>query len=373
MRFKLIDAAKKEFPVQRLCKVLEVSPSGYFAWKSRPASQRQREDLVLLAHVRSAFALSNGTYGSPRMTRELQDPGLDGGAASDGAADARERAQSPAAAPLQAHHRQPACLPGRAQPPRPGLLGRAPRREVGRRHQLRLDPGGLAVPGRCHGPVLPGAWSAGRSATGCTRSWRSPRCDEPSSIRRPAAGLTPSFGPRRSILLHRVPGRAAAPRHPDLDVRQGELLRQLHGRDVLQDAEERAGLAHRVPDPGRGARRPGPLHRRLLQSGPAPLGAGLRQPRPVRKAHRQPNRSPLKRGKSTGGEGNGLIGHRLGERWPAIDLSHRDLARGEQRPEQHGGGVCRGQDGLGLDPALELLVQPFDGVGGPGTLPLARW
>jgi putative transposase len=76
MRFKLVDAAKKDFPVQRLCKVLEVSPSGYFAWKSRPASLRQREDLVLLAHVRSAFALSNGTYGSPRMTRELQDTGL---------------------------------------------------------------------------------------------------------------------------------------------------------------------------------------------------------------------------------------------------------------------------------------------------------
>ena len=76
MRFKLVDAAKKEFPVQRLCKVLGVSQSGYFAWQSRPASRRQREDLVLLAHVRSAFALSNGTYGSPRMTHELQDQGL---------------------------------------------------------------------------------------------------------------------------------------------------------------------------------------------------------------------------------------------------------------------------------------------------------
>ena len=76
MRFQLIDTAKKEFPVQRLCKVLGVSESGYFAWKRRPASRRQREDLVLLAHVRSAFRLSNGTYGSPRMTRELQDQGL---------------------------------------------------------------------------------------------------------------------------------------------------------------------------------------------------------------------------------------------------------------------------------------------------------
>ena len=76
MRFQLIDAAKEEFPVQRLCKVLGVSQSGYFAWRGRPACRRQREDLVLLTHVRSAFALSNATYGSPRMTRELQDAGL---------------------------------------------------------------------------------------------------------------------------------------------------------------------------------------------------------------------------------------------------------------------------------------------------------
>lgn len=79
MRFRLIDAAKKDFPVARLCKVLDVSPSGYFAWKDRPASLRQREDLVLLAHVRSAFTLSHETYGSPRMTHELREQGLAAG------------------------------------------------------------------------------------------------------------------------------------------------------------------------------------------------------------------------------------------------------------------------------------------------------
>ena len=76
MKFRFIDAAKEDFPVTRLCQVLGVSPSGYFAWRSRPASCRQREDLVLLAHIRSAFARSNGTYGSPRMTHELQDDGV---------------------------------------------------------------------------------------------------------------------------------------------------------------------------------------------------------------------------------------------------------------------------------------------------------
>jgi putative transposase len=76
MKFALIDQAKEQFPVHRLCGVLGVSASGYFAWKDRPACRRQRDDLVLLAHARSSFALSNGTYGSPRMTRELQDNGF---------------------------------------------------------------------------------------------------------------------------------------------------------------------------------------------------------------------------------------------------------------------------------------------------------
>jgi hypothetical protein len=57
MKFRFIDQAKTEFPAYRLCKVLGVSQSGYFAWKDRPASRRQREDMVMLAHVRSAYAL----------------------------------------------------------------------------------------------------------------------------------------------------------------------------------------------------------------------------------------------------------------------------------------------------------------------------
>ena len=73
MKFKLIDQATAAFPITRLCQLLGVSSSGYFAWKDRPASRRQQVDLVPLAHARSAFALSNGTYGSPRMTRELQE------------------------------------------------------------------------------------------------------------------------------------------------------------------------------------------------------------------------------------------------------------------------------------------------------------
>jgi hypothetical protein len=74
----------------------------------------------------------------------------------------------------------------------------------------------------------------------------------------------------------------------------------------------------------------------------------------------------------SGGEVNWLIDGLCGERLPAIDLAHVDLSGSEQRPEQHGRGVGRRQHGLGLDPPLELLVQPLDGVGRPRASPLAR-
>src|ERR1700683_1992442 len=76
MRFRLIDAAKKEFPVQRLCKVLGVSQSGYFAWKDRPPCRRQNEDMELLAVLRTDFPPANAPHASPRMTRELLDDGI---------------------------------------------------------------------------------------------------------------------------------------------------------------------------------------------------------------------------------------------------------------------------------------------------------
>ena len=76
MSFALIDAKKVDIPIATACSVLDVSQSGYYAWKKRGSSLRQRRDLVLLAHIRSQFATSNGTYGSPRMHFELQEDGL---------------------------------------------------------------------------------------------------------------------------------------------------------------------------------------------------------------------------------------------------------------------------------------------------------
>lgn len=76
MSFALIDAKKADISIETACAVLGVSVSGFYAWKSRPASARQSDDIVLLAHIRAEFATSNETYGSPRMHAELKERGL---------------------------------------------------------------------------------------------------------------------------------------------------------------------------------------------------------------------------------------------------------------------------------------------------------
>ena len=76
MRFRLIDAKKAELPIERMCMLLHVSASGYYAWRRRGPSRRQLDDMVLLAHIRARFGQSNGTYGSPRMHVDLRKDGL---------------------------------------------------------------------------------------------------------------------------------------------------------------------------------------------------------------------------------------------------------------------------------------------------------
>ena len=76
MSFALIDAKRAEVPVETACIALGVSVSGFYAWKSRPASAGQSDDMIMLAHIRAEHATSNETYGSPRMHAELKESGL---------------------------------------------------------------------------------------------------------------------------------------------------------------------------------------------------------------------------------------------------------------------------------------------------------
>ena len=65
--------------VERLCHILNVTSRGYRAWFACPLSQRHRDDMVLLAHIRDQHKLSLGIYGRPRMTKEMKELDLNVG------------------------------------------------------------------------------------------------------------------------------------------------------------------------------------------------------------------------------------------------------------------------------------------------------
>lgn len=70
-----MDEHRDQFPVQRMCTVLTVSPSGYYAWRKRPASKRSQKNKKLVVEISKIYAESGATYGSPRIYEELVDRG----------------------------------------------------------------------------------------------------------------------------------------------------------------------------------------------------------------------------------------------------------------------------------------------------------
>ncbi len=84
MKFKFIEEHQSEFSIGRMRHVMDVSARGLRAFRSRPASRRQRSDMVTLAHIKEQSRLSLGSYGRPRMTEELKDIGLNVGHRSVG-------------------------------------------------------------------------------------------------------------------------------------------------------------------------------------------------------------------------------------------------------------------------------------------------
>lgn len=75
----MIDAEKANFPVDLMCNTLEVSRSGYYAWKSREPSSREKENATLEAEIEAIHKQSRQTYGSPCVHAELLARGLEVG------------------------------------------------------------------------------------------------------------------------------------------------------------------------------------------------------------------------------------------------------------------------------------------------------
>lgn len=76
MKYACITRHRGEYPLRLMCRVLAVGHAGYYAWRRRSPSAHAIADERLLLNVRIAYRASDGTYGAPRVHRELRDDGI---------------------------------------------------------------------------------------------------------------------------------------------------------------------------------------------------------------------------------------------------------------------------------------------------------
>lgn len=76
MRYQFVRDNEGQFAVRSLCRVMEVAPSGFYAWRTRPQSARASATDTLVKQIKAASETSRQTYGSPRIYRELRAQGV---------------------------------------------------------------------------------------------------------------------------------------------------------------------------------------------------------------------------------------------------------------------------------------------------------
>lgn len=73
--YTFIKAQSTTYPVQVLCRVLDVVPSGCYPWLKQPLSNRAQEDARLAHLIRASLVASQGIYGAPRVFLDLREAG----------------------------------------------------------------------------------------------------------------------------------------------------------------------------------------------------------------------------------------------------------------------------------------------------------
>lgn len=76
MIYGLVEAEKANYGVGTMCRVLKVSKSGYYGWRGRPPSARDRADAELAERIERVHRDSRETYGAPRVHAELRSCGV---------------------------------------------------------------------------------------------------------------------------------------------------------------------------------------------------------------------------------------------------------------------------------------------------------
>ena len=264
MSFNFIRDHAGRWPVRLMCRVLEVSASGYYAWRNRPESARAAANRALLADLRRLHAEHHGRYGSPGMHAALRAERQDGEPRSGSQADAQAwhpRACRPQVQAL--HDRQPPLPAGGAERVAAGVRrGRAEPRPA-RRHHLHRDWRRMALP--CRRARL-GDPQDRRLVDARPHAHRVAACRADDGRAAAKTGRRPHL-PFRSRQPIRVRGIFQAARHHEGDVFDEPhrlLLRQCSNGELLPYAQSRTRPSATMGNPRAGPQGSVRLHRELL-------------------------------------------------------------------------------------------------------------
>ena len=280
------------YPIRTMARVLKVSASGYYAWRSRPASARATGDADLTRRIRTVHAGSHGTYGAPRVHAELKADGLPVGRKriarlmrAAGIAGVSRRRSAPITT-RQARDHHPAS-------------------DLVRRNFMAERQNELWVADITFLPTLAGflylavvldALVAPRRRMGLLD-----RSEDPRRARRSRHGdrgpkarqRRPSFGSRFAIYVGRFRRSLQGNRRSPINRLGRRRLRQCDGREFLRHPRMRAHRSASLPISQRGADGRLSVHRRLLQSLTPPLGPGLSFAHRIRKETSWPKQARL--------------------------------------------------------------------------------
>jgi len=66
----------KQHPIRMMCKVLDVHPSGFYAWREQPLSRRAKENQAIVGNIKQSWLESGAVYGYRKVHDDLRDQGI---------------------------------------------------------------------------------------------------------------------------------------------------------------------------------------------------------------------------------------------------------------------------------------------------------
>jgi hypothetical protein len=264
MSFKFIRDHADRWPIRLMCRVLEVSASGYYAWRNRSEGARARANRTLLADVRRLHAEHHGRYGSPRMHAALR---AEGRMASRGRVARLMRSHGIRALAGRRFKpctsRLPPLSADRAEPAEPGVRRRGAEPDLARRHHLHRDRRGMVV-SRCR--ARPGDPQDRRMVDARPYAYRAAagRLDDGRAAATTGRRPHLPFGSRRPIRIRDIRQTTHCNESETIDEPDGLLLRQCAHGELLPHAQGRTRPPEKMGNARAGTTGPVRVYRGLL-------------------------------------------------------------------------------------------------------------